>query len=85
MEYLQGIYRISHVGTGSMCDFTIECPQLAQRSKAGSLYTSACRALHCADPSPSVRWKGTACVSYLMYVVRVLVLWHNCAREIPST
>ena len=35
MEYLQGIYRISHVGTGSMCDFTIECPQLAQRSKAG--------------------------------------------------
>lgn len=36
-------------------------------------------------PSPSVRWKGTACVSYLMYVVRVLVLWHNCAREIPST
>ena len=35
MEYLQGIYRISHVGKGSMCDFTIECPQLAQRSKAG--------------------------------------------------
>ena len=38
MEYLQGIYHISHVGTGSMCDFTIECPQLAQRSKAGQLH-----------------------------------------------
>lgn len=35
MEYLQGRYRITKIRPGCMCDFTIECPEIAAISKAG--------------------------------------------------
>ena len=35
MEYLQGNYRISRILPGSMSDFTIDCPDIAARAKAG--------------------------------------------------
>lgn len=35
MEYLQGTYRVVKIRPGCMCDFTIECPEIAALSKAG--------------------------------------------------
>ena len=35
MEYLQGNYRISRILPGSMSDFTIDCPDIAAKAKAG--------------------------------------------------
>lgn len=35
MEYLQGNYRISRILPGSMSDFTIDCPDIAAKARAG--------------------------------------------------